>query len=130
MLAHSAFAERCVRLSWTTPGDDDSRGIPYEFDLRYSGWPITEENFARNQNAARIQAMLTGRGDRQDVEGRVAACEALLDRVLVMHSLDLKRWPRIAGASSVQGAMRGHLDRAPRFPLLIGPVSSPLAPDN
>jgi hypothetical protein len=35
-----------VTLYWTAPGDDDSTGIAYGYDIRYSTTPITDQNWS------------------------------------------------------------------------------------
>lgn len=40
-----------VTLTWTAPGDDGTTGQAASYDLRYSGQPITDDNFASCSSA-------------------------------------------------------------------------------
>jgi hypothetical protein len=43
--AHAQGTTGSVTLIWTAPGDDSLTGIATRYDVRYSLFPITEENF-------------------------------------------------------------------------------------
>jgi len=45
-VAHAQGTTGSVTLLWTAPGDDSLTGTATRYDIRYSLFPITEENFA------------------------------------------------------------------------------------
>jgi hypothetical protein len=44
-LTTSNITETSADLSWTSPGDDANSGTAYQYDIRYSTSPITEDNW-------------------------------------------------------------------------------------
>ena len=44
-LAHAQGTNGSVTLIWTAPGDDSLTGTATRYDIRYSLFPITEDNF-------------------------------------------------------------------------------------
>ena len=44
--AHAQGTTGSVTLIWTAPGDDSLTGTATRYDIRYSLFPITDENFA------------------------------------------------------------------------------------
>lgn len=60
-----------VVLQWTAPGDDGVVGTAAQYDLRYSGTPITEENFLAAQQVLPMAAPLPAGSLEQRVVSRL-----------------------------------------------------------
>jgi len=50
-LTTSNITETSADLSWTSPGDDGNQGTAYQYDIRYSTFPITEANWNQTTQA-------------------------------------------------------------------------------
>ncbi|UCG52709.1 MAG: fibronectin type III domain-containing protein [Candidatus Latescibacterota bacterium] len=51
-LVATAIGESSFTLAWTAPGDDGMTGTASQYDMRYSTWPITEQDWGL---AARVE---------------------------------------------------------------------------
>jgi hypothetical protein len=66
-----------IRLQWSAPGDDGSEGAAAMYSLRYSGQPITEENWASAEPVAILERPLAAGSNESVVTSEVPPGECV-----------------------------------------------------